>query len=305
MEARGDEVVLGLDERQLALAEGGGLLQHRVDDVGGAPHSRGHIAGLQQCGQEHRRGQVAGPGERPAEQRGRHRPCAIVAHSHHRHRVRGRLLDDDGGDEHDIGALGAQRIGTFDHLGQRRRLAPGQEVQLVVVRRQQVGVRHDVVAQELRDAGQHVHAAPHIAHDRVAAPHRAGVALLDQLHDLQDFRAHGRRALVAGEHGVHAAQHTEVIDPLDHIVHVLGAQQRALLAGVAGVVREVDREHRPHLTADPHEREGGGAVAHVPVGDVGLDRQNRGHEGPFCTRERPDPNHRPRARVHHTVTDLA
>ena len=65
--------------------------------------------------------------------------------------------------------------------------------------------------------------------------------------------------------------------PRDHLGDVGGGQQRPAPLAVPGVVGEVHGQHRPHLDPHPHQRERRRAVADVPVGDRGLDRQDRRH----------------------------
>jgi hypothetical protein len=43
------------------------------------------------------------------------------------------------------------------------------------------------------------------------------------------------------------------------------------MCSASGVVRQLDRHHRPDLEAQALQGEGGGRVADVAVGDMGLD----------------------------------
>ena len=74
----------------------------------------------------------------------------------------------------------------------------GQVVQLELVRRDDVGGRHGVVAHELRDAGAHEDAAADIADDGIAAIERLRVRLPHPRHRRQDRVADIGRAHIAG-----------------------------------------------------------------------------------------------------------
>ena len=41
---------------------------------------------------------------------------------------------------------------------------------------------------------------------------------------------------------------------------------------IAGVVAEMHGDHRPYRDAEPLQRKGGGAVAHMTIGNAGLNR---------------------------------
>ena len=177
------------------------------------------------------------------------------------------------GDQDVARAAVAHGVDGVEDLVERARLAAGEEVELEVVGRDDVGLRHDGVAHELRDPGPHEHAAPDVAHHRVAAVDRVRVLRLHPLHRVEDDRADGGVALVAGQHGVGLAEHAAVPDAGDHVGDVGRREQRAAPLAVPGVVGEVHGEHRPDLVAEPLEREDGGGVADVAVGDGGLDRR--------------------------------
>ncbi len=178
------------------------------------------------------------------------------------------------GDEYVARAAVADHVDGVQDLAHAAGLAAGQEVELEVVRGDDVGPRDDGVAHELGDPGPHEHPAPDVAHHRVAAVDRVRVELLDPLDRVEDDRADGRVALVARQHGVGLAEHPAVLDARDHLGHVAGGQQRAAPLAVPGVVGEVHREHRPDLVAEPLEREDGSGVADVAVRDRGLDGQD-------------------------------
>ena len=75
-------------------------------------------------------------------------------------------------------------------------------------------------------------------------------------------------------HAVAFAQHAAFVDPLDHRADRLAAEGAAAPGAVAGMVGELHGVHRPHLDADALQREHGGGVADMAVGDMGLDRQD-------------------------------
>ena len=146
---------------------------------------------------------------------------------------------------------------------------------------------HDPLAQQHRDGGVHEAAGCRVAHDRVAGVDRGGVGGLGAGHGVEDDLADLLAALVAGQHGVDLGEGAALLDAGDHLAHVVRGHQRAAPRAVAGVVGEVHGVHRPHLDAEPLEREDGGGVADVAVGHRGLDGQDRRHRpilAPACRR---------------------
>ena len=130
--------------------------------------------------------------------------------------------------------------------------------------------------------GPDVEAASDVTHHRVAAVDGLGVARLAPAR-----RRPGSPAPTSSppwypeRTASRPAQHAPFVDPGDHLGHVARRPATVRATPVAGVVGEVHGQHRPHLDPQPHQRERRRAVADVPVGDRGLDGQDRGH-GRHC-----------------------
>ncbi len=177
---------------------------------------------------------------------------------------------------------------------------PGEEVELEVVRGDDVRGGHHPVAHQLRDPRPHEHAAADVTHHRVAAVDRVRRGRLDPGHGVEHHGADVLGALVAREHRLAVREGAALLDPGDHLGDLGRGQDRPAPRAVPGVVGEVHGHHRPDLAAQPLEREDGGAVAGVPVGDVRLDRQDA-HAGdlrrPAATASRaPSSSRRPPGR---------
>ena len=256
------------------MSRGEGLLQDREDGAGGAGQGLGGGAGLVQVREVERSGDVAAAVGGDGEQRGGDRPGALVGDGQHLEVALGHLVVQHRGDQDVPRAAGADHLDGGQHVLEGPRGRPGEEVELEVVGRDDVGGRHDGVAQELRDARLHEHPAADVAHHRVAAVEGVGVELLDPRDRVEDDATDGRVALVARQHGVRGAEGPAVVDARDHLGHVGRVEQGAAPRPVPGVVGEVDRQHRPHLVTEPLQREDGRGVADVAVGHRGLDRQD-------------------------------
>ena len=141
----------------------------------------------------------------------------------------------------------------------------------------EVGPRDDPLAQQHGDRGVDEAAGCRVTHDRVAGIDRGRVGGLGAGHGVEDDLADLLAALVAREHGVDLGQGAALLDAGDDLANVVGRHERAAPGAVPGVVREVDGVDRPDLDSEPLEREDGGRVADVAVGDRGLDGQDRRH----------------------------
>ena len=154
---------------------------------------------------------------------------------------------------------------------------PGEEVELEVVGGDDVGGRHRDLAHELLDARPDEHAAADVADHRVAAVDGVGVGGAHPPDGADDGVPDVGRAEVPRQDGVAAAEHAAVGDALHDLLDRLPVEDPAGPLAVAGVVGELHGVHRPDLDAEALEREDRRGVADVPVGDVGLDRENVHH----------------------------
>jgi hypothetical protein len=147
----------------------------------------------------------------------------------------------------------------------------GQQVQLEMVGGDDPRRRHRALAHEFRDAGPHEHAAFAIADDRIAAI--AGVRIGGfHLADRVEDRLPGRdRPDIAGEDAVAGAEHAAIRDAVHHLADQIRVERFALPDAVSGVVGELHRMDRPHLAAQPLQREHRGRIADMAIGDMGLD----------------------------------
>ncbi len=173
-----------------------------------------------QVGEVERGGHVAAAVGRDRQQRGLDRPGAVVGDREHVEATLGDVAVQDAGDQQVARAAVADLVGGGQDVGEGAGLAAGEEVELEVVGREDVGLRHHGVAHELRDPGPHEHPATDVAHHRVAAVDRVRVELLHPRDRVEDDPADGRVALVAREHRVGLAEHAAVVDAGDHVADV-------------------------------------------------------------------------------------
>ena len=160
--------------------------------------------------------------------------------------------------------------------------APGEHVELELVGRDEIGRRQRALAHELRNARPHEHAAADIADHRIAAIARLRIRALDLADRLQDRGADLGRTDIARQHAVAGAEHAALLDAGHDLADHVGVEHAAFPAAVAGVVGELHGVDRPHLAAEPLQREHRRSVADVAVGDVRLD----GEQIERCLRDR-------------------
>ena len=231
-------------------------------------------AGAAQVGEVERGGDVAAAVRVDRQQRRLDRPGALVGDRDDVQPALRHVAVQHARDQHVTRPAVAHLVDRGQDLREAAGLPAGKEVELEVVRREDVGLRDHRVAHELRDAGPHEHAAADVAHHRVAAVDGLRVELLHASHGVEDDAADRRVALVSGQHRVRLAEHAAVLDPGDHLADVVGGEQRPTPRAVPRVVGEVHGEDRPDLVAQTLQREDGGGVADVAVGDRGLDGQD-------------------------------
>ena len=115
---------------------------------------------------------------------------------------------------------------------------------------------------------------PTVADHRIAAIARRRIGALHPRDDVDHGLADVGGAEIAREHAVAFAEHAALVDALDHRADRLAAEGAAAPRAIAGVIGELHRVHRPDLDADALQREHGGGVADMAVGDVRLDRED-------------------------------
>jgi hypothetical protein len=152
-------------------------------------------------------------------------------------------------------------------------LAAREEFELELIGRDHVGGRKRAIADELGHAAAHVQAAAGVADHRIAAIARGWIGALDPPDGLDHRLSDIGGGNIARDHSVALAQHTALVDALDHHADGRAAEDAPAPAAVAGMVRILNRVDRPHLDADALQREYGGGIADMAIGDVGLDGQ--------------------------------
>ena len=143
-----------------------------------------------------------------------------------------------------------------------------------MIGRDDIGRRHRALPHELGDAGLHEHVASHIADHRIAAITRLRIGGLHLRHRIQHRRADLGRAEIAGQHAVARPEHAALVNALHHLTDHAGVERAAAPRAVARMIGELHGEDRPHLDADPLQRERRGRIADMAIGDVGLDRED-------------------------------
>jgi hypothetical protein len=150
-----------------------------------------------------------------------------------------------------------------------------QQLEFVLVGGDQAGLFDGAAAQEVGDAGADEDAAADVAHHRIAEILQVAALTADLLHHAEDHLADGGVAQVAGEHRHAALQHAAGAQAVEHVVDVFGRKDLALEFAVAGVIGELHRVDHHRLQAEQLQRQGGGGIADVAVGDMGLDGQHQ------------------------------
>src|SRR5215831_11310171 len=129
-----------------------------------------------------------------------------------------------------------------------------------------------MLAHELHNVGLDEFAADAVADDGITAIARAGVSGFDLADRRKDRFAGFRGSDVARQHAVACAKYAEVCDAVDYLADPGRPKYLAFPGAIARVVRELHGVDRPDLAAEPLQGEHRGGIAHVPIGDVGLDR---------------------------------
>ncbi|MPM69168.1 hypothetical protein SDC9_116112 [bioreactor metagenome] len=118
---------------------------------------------------------------------------------------------------------------------------------------------------------------------------RLGLGGAHLLHGGQNGFAHTGIAQIAREHCRAARQHASGAQAVQHILYMGRCEDLALELAVARVVGELHRMHGHGLYAQKLQRQHGSVVAHMAVGDMGLNAENQwgclraGHGGSFVS----------------------
>jgi hypothetical protein len=164
----------------------------------------------------------------------------------------------------------------------------GEKVELKMVRRQEGGGGQSLIAHEIGDAVAQVNPALDVAEDRITAVDGFGILRLHGADRAHNRCADGRRAHIAGEHAVTAAEDIACAKAGDAVVDQAGVEHRAAPIGIARVVREMHGMDRPDLAADPLQRKHRRRIADMAVDDMALDREDRQGPGRGHSRHQAD-----------------
>jgi hypothetical protein len=127
--------------------------------------------------------------------------------------------------------------------------------------------------EKLRYAGAHEYAAADIANDRIAAITRRRVGLFDDRDGLEHGVADPGGSDIAGQHTVAFTEHATLVDAPHDVADQIGAEHLPGPVFVARAVGELHGMDRPHLDANPLQREDSRRIADVTVSNMRLDRQ--------------------------------
>ena len=161
-----------------------------------------------------------------------------------------------------------------------------EELQLEVVRRDDVGGPQRLVREKFRHTGSHENAASDIADHGIAAIERRRIDGFDPRHRTENRVARVGCADIARQDGVTAGQGAALRDPLHAGVNQRRGKHLAAPRAVAGVVRELYRVDRPDLVAEALHRKNRGGIADMSVRDMGLDGEDV-HAHQCSAREEP------------------
>jgi hypothetical protein len=170
------------------------------------------------------------------------------------------------------------RVERGRQIAHRLSLAPGEQLKLEMVWRDDIGGSERARLDEFRNAGTDEDAAADIADHRIAAIERARPRGLHPGDRIEDRFADRGIAHVAGEHAVAARQRATLLDAGDDLAHRIAGEHAALPGAIAGVVRKLHRVDGPDLVAEPLHRKHRSGVADVTVRHPGLDREDV-HDG--------------------------
>ena len=79
-----------------------------------------------------------------------------------------------------------------------------------------------------------------------------------------------------------------MVECVDHIRKFCRRHRVAAAVGIARMVRQHDRMHRPHVMAEPLQGQHDSGIADMAVGDVRLDRKNVQNARPVLTDRLPN-----------------
>jgi hypothetical protein len=174
-------------------------------------------------------------------------------------------------DQHRLRPTRQQRPRHRQAIKQRLRLAPGEAVQLQLVRAHEVGHRCRLFQQEIADFRRHAAALLRMTHHRITQVQRFRIDRLDPRDAAEDRPTLRRAAEITRQHRIAVAQLANRRDTFDQLRNLLRRQHFAGPLAVLGVVGKLHRVERPDIDPDPLHRKNRGAVASVTEHDVGLD----------------------------------
>ena len=178
------------------------------------------------------------------------------------------------GHHDDAGAAPPHRVGRRQGLvlggdGEAR-----QVLQLDRVGRDDVGRRHERLAEARRQRAVHVERLARVADHRIAAVERRGPRGLHPGDGLGDDLRRLRIAQVARQHRLAPPQDAPLLEPVEQRPQLDRRRHAPASAPVTRMIAQVHRVERPDLEAQPLQQKHRRAVPHVAVHDPGLDGQD-------------------------------
>ena len=195
----------------------------------------------------------------------------LIARHHGQAQRAGLGLGRRGAGGHDPArAARDQFAGGGDHLVQRAQLAADQQLQLEMIGRHAVGMRHQQVAVLRDQALVHVQPVVAVAHDRIDMHLDVGPGGAQRRQPARQRVRLGRLAQVAADHGPRHARHAPVFQTLQQAVEPIHGHGPAVQRRI---VRRVAQDHGGHGQRAPAglaEHRHGGVVADAAIDDLGL-----------------------------------
>src|SRR5215216_602769 len=125
------------------------------------------------------------------------------------------------GDQYRLRPQSPKGVRSSDHLVDRLGPVASEIVQLVVVRRADVGGGYHPLPDEFWHPWSYEEPASNVTEDRVATVDRVRVALLDQCNRFEDHFTDIRLALVTRQHRIAGAQHAPLVEPANHLCQIV------------------------------------------------------------------------------------
>ena len=175
------------------------------------------------------------------------------------------------GDHDPARAARDQFAGGGHNFIQRDQLAADQQLQLEMIGRHAIGMRHQQVAVLRDQALVHVQPVVAVAHDRIDMHLDIGPRRAQRRQPARQRVRLGRLAQVAADHGPRHPRHAPVFQPLQQAVEPIHGHGSAMQRPI---VRRVAQDHGGHGQRAPAglaEHRHGGVVADAAIDDLGLD----------------------------------